>query len=61
MKFLVRLSVVVCSLLIPFSGGAQEKAPLSFGLYTTLGAPEGLTIGALSALCLSYRSAQGLA
>lgn len=45
MKILVRLSAVVCSLLIALSAGAQEKAPLSFGLYTTLGAPEGLTIG----------------
>lgn len=62
MKFLVRLSVVVCSLLIPFSGGAQEKAPLSFGLYTTLGAPEGLTIG--GSVCfmpeLSLRAGLGL-
>lgn len=45
MKNLVRLSAVVCSLLIALSAGAQEKTPLSFGLYTTLGAPEGLTIG----------------
>ena len=45
MKILVRLSAVVCSLLIALSAGAQEKTPLSFGLYTTLGAPEGLTIG----------------
>lgn len=61
MKILVRLSAVVCSLLIALSAGAQEKTPLSFGLYTTLGAPEGLTIGALSALCPNSRSAQGLA
>ena len=45
MKNLVRLSAVVCSFLIALSAGAQEKTPLSFGLYTTLGAPEGLTIG----------------
>ena len=62
MKILVRLSAVVCSLLIALSAGAQEKTPLSFGLYTTLGAPEGLTIG--GSVCfmpeLSLRAGLGL-
>lgn len=62
MKILVRLSAVVCSLLIALSAGAQEKTPLSFGLYTTLGAPEGLTVG--GSVCfmpeLSLRAGLGL-
>ena len=62
MKILVRLSAVVCSLLIALLAGAQEKTPLSFGLYTTLGAPEGLTIG--GSVCfmpeLSLRAGLGL-
>lgn len=51
MKILVRLSAVVCSLLIALSAGAQEKTPLSFGLYTTLGASRGFDD---RGLCLLY-------
>lgn len=44
-KFLTRLLTAGCALLTTLSMGAQEKDPLTFGIYTSLGIPEGFTVG----------------